>query len=662
MIHRENPYIGKIRELLEQTGLFAEEELALAEDYLAGKVERREMGRLAFRDLSGMPVHLARDFEVLFRKMEDRGETGLAGRLAHVLFAAGHSSCAEMIPMGLVFHVNLASRPFQAVERAAIYASKVVRTEHGGMDNVSSATVRNLIWVADGEPGNIREALAYQSESALMDRLFLLGAYFVAGYQEEDLEEGRDAPLLKEDVPLLKEYEGILMESLPGIYSGGVMPAAWEEIAAAIGGGRVDGRIMGLARAGLGTDPVMLRRIGGLSYLNFRLSPRLKSVLKVCFGADTGGMLDQAAFLDWHGDMRKYGGRFDEIFGIDPGGYIEWVARKEKCDILKEQYRRNRESWLEAMTGADFEPYNVMLSVLREEDPEQYAEGVNREATRQKSRIIHALTDLVWESAVNDVRAYLEKGACIETLYPYGDKLLKDGLGQGMEEFLELLCNYRKGFGQDELVSKCGALLILCGELGKYGLALGRYDRMCPEDVGRMFATADSQGLSLWLQVKYYLEIRGRFYDQMGTKQQASFEDAARGVFRGYLEERREEMLAVLREADSAGRCFVLELFSEKPEENKEEILGLTRDKSKAVREKLFDILVQQDGWEEDMTAQLSSRRAADRETAVRVLAKWDRDRYRPLFAEALEREKNGRIRELLIGVLSTRESGGITV
>ena len=68
MIHPEDHRITKIMESLEQAGLFTEEELTLAEDYLMGVVDRQELGKLAFRDMSGLSSNIATGLKSSDRK------------------------------------------------------------------------------------------------------------------------------------------------------------------------------------------------------------------------------------------------------------------------------------------------------------------------------------------------------------------------------------------------------------------------------------------------------------------------------------------------------------------------------------------------------------------------------------------------------------------
>lgn len=63
------------------------------------------------------------------------------------------------------------------------------------------------------------------------------------------------------------------------------------------------------------------------------------------------------------------------------------------------------------------------------------------------------------------------------------------------------------------------------------------------------------------------------------------------------------------------------------------------------VKEELLDILCGQKGWEEETKALLSSKKAAERELAVRVLTRWDEDgtAYKEILSKALEKEKTGK-------------------
>ena len=657
MIHPEDHRITKIMESLEQAGLFTEEELTLAEDYLMGVVDRQELGKLAFRDMSGLSSNIATGFKSSFMELVRRGGMEEGRKLASILFAAGQSTCMALLPQPAFYDQNFNLFPSEPEKMAAVYASDVGRT----MYSFKETFLWELIKRTEGDTDILKKALAYQNDKTSNGNLILMGAYFLAKYPGVEPDNASGALLEEEDVPLMKEYGDNLINKLSGIYADKTAPLVWKEIESAIDNDKVDGRIMKTAKAemaktGFGTNQFVLRVIGSMGYINFSLSPRLKNVVKVCLGADLNGMLDTMMIYDMRKHMKEKGGNYDEVFGIAPEKYIRWAADKARKSILRELYWRYKEQYLLYMAKADFEPYNVMASILREEDPKEFGNRMLTEASRQRNKIINAFVDMTETGACSDVREYLEKGTDIETIYPYGEKLLKDDAWRGMRNFLNMLQSYQKGYGYDALGNKCEAMLMLCGALGGYSYIFGGYNSVQPEAVKRLFASVDSEKLSLRYQLSGYSKIAASYY--LGEEGKVVYEDAAREIFRPYLADRREEMLSAFQEADSAGRGLALQLLSEKPEENKEEILKYAQDTAKSVKEQLLEILCQKAEWEEDVIALLSSKKAADRDVAVRVLAKWDGAKYKTLFGGALEKEKNGKVRALLDNALGV-EGGG---
>ena len=100
---------------------------------------------------------------------------------------------------------------------------------------------------------------------------------------------------------------------------------------------------------------------------------------------------------------------------------------------------------------------------------------------------------------------------------------------------------------------------------------------------------------------------------------------------------------------------------------NKNEILRYMQDSSKAVKEELFEILCAKKEWEAEIKEFVSSKKAAQREFAIRVLSVWQAQGadYRELFAQAMEKEKNAKVRELLgnlLGEIGEGAAGGTEV
>lgn len=114
-------------------------------------------------------------------------------------------------------------------------------------------------------------------------------------------------------------------------------------------------------------------------------------------------------------------------------------------------------------------------------------------------------------------------------------------------------------------------------------------------------------------------------------------------------------MLAAFLQANVIGRCFGAELLGEDPDRNKEEILELLQDPEKAVRDTVMELFYANSKcWEEEILSFLASRKADDRIIAALVFTKWNDRKYLPVLRKALEKEKSGKVMELLETAVQT--------
>lgn len=645
MIHSEDQRITKAREALEQTELFTDDELSLAEDYLLGSAGQQELEKLAFRDMSNLSSDKAQVCESALSQLMNQGGSGEARRMAQFLFAAGQStSMAVLMPRHpLYYGRNYDFFPAEPEKRAAVYAPKMGNVAYLRRPNA----IPDLIKAADGDPENLIKALVYQKNKSPAGRLVLLGAYFVAKYPD-----GGQGSLEGQDARLMREYEDEIVDSLSQIYMDPAVLANWKTIREAVDQDQVDDGILKMAEtANHMVNQFWLQLFGGMSFLNYPLSARLKNVVKICLRANLDVMENIMAFLDVRRDLARRGGEYDGIFGIEPRQYINWAAQKGDIAVLKAQCQRNRECFLEYMEKADFKIYNTMASVLQQVHPAEYQARIGAGVRRQQAKVIDAFVKMTDQNIGSQVKEYLEgKTDQIEPFCACGKKLLDTGGGYSVSKFWDLLKSYRDGFGYDALHNKVVALLMLCGGFTKYVYVFS-YNYVKAEDVKKLFSAAESVKLPLKYQLAGYEDIADTYC--LGPEGAKVYEETSTEIFRQYLAERREEMLAAIREAGSIGRSLGLRLLSENPQQNRTEILKFAQDTAKGVKEELLGLLYRQTDWEEDIIALLSSKKAADRDVAVRVLAKWDGGKYGTLFAEALEKEKNGKVRALLDSALN---------
>ena len=674
MINPQNQRLVKIVETLEQMNLFTADEITLMEDFLNGVLEESALEKLAFRDLSAVQSDVSSRMSSQIVDLLNKGRNEEAYRLGKILFAVGQSTCYEVLPIRSYYSFEAKLIPLEEPEKkAAVYAAKIAMNEY----QISRQAITNLTKAADENPENIRKAIDYQKNKFGNGKLILLMTYFRMKYRNVKLvekgTEGKSGGILAgvgkllgregaetepaveispEDAALLKEYGDVLVSSLHNLYRNQMPKLELDEIMNAIGRDKVDGRILKMASPNLAVERFMLRLLGGCAFVNYAQSYQLKNVVKICLAAGGDTMLDIMDSLDLRGALSEKGGTFDEVFDLDCRVLIKWAAVKGKTGILKKQFERNKDAYLDYMNAADFDTYNRMNAVLREQDPQLYRERMDKEIYRQQSKVVQAFVEIVDAQLGNAVRNYLNGDAGLDTLYACEDKLQASG-NRWANKQLNILHSYQNGYGYDALSNRCETFWMLYRGNNHNYLKTG--GEMKEATVKRLFKAVDSEGLDLKYQLNGYSDIYDSFYTE---KWQEAFRSAAKLVFLGYLETRRDDMIAAFKETGSNGRCLGIQVLGEHPEENKAELLGYAQDSSKAVKEELLNVLYGRKSWEEDMLKLLSSKKAAEREIAIRVLTQWDGEKYNSALAQALEKEKNGKVRTLLETALHVTSEG----
>lgn len=665
MINPQEQRIQKIVNLLEATNLFSSNELETAEDYLTAQ-EGQEAGyqaqveQLSLRNLAALPNSMAANFIQLFSELSNKGRNEEARKLADILFAAGRSSAFALFPFyGYSHENNILADP---VRKIAIMAAKYASNEW----QISRYSVESLIKLADNKIEKIRSAIDYQYETP-QGKLFLCAVYFYMKYpgvrfqtRKTDEKSGILAGIAKafeqrkggaQDIvemepantQLMQQYEDIIINSIPNLFGKRLAEPALRVIVDAVRKNTMDEGVLSVARSGGPTARYLLRLLGGTAFINFALSPRLRNIVSLCIAVSTAETLNVMDNLDIRGDLRSRGGSFDEIFGIPPKEYIKWAAEKKNREILKAQFVKNREDFIEYMRGSEFEVYNLMSSIVKELDPALYQQDKGKETYRQQGKVVEEFLKTVDSSVQSQVGSYLRCETEIDTLYRCENELISKGSRWGGRHW-NILKSYENGYGYDSLTARCEVLLMMSRCFNSYSYLVSG-GTVAEKDVKRLFEMVDREKLALRNQLDGYGDMWESFYSD---KNKREFCDASKKVFRKYLAERTEEMIAAFQNAGSTGRSFGVSILGENPEKYKDAILSFTQDSSKQVKEELLRVLYGRKDWEEDIQKLLASKKAADRETAVRVLAKWDSEKYASVLTGALEKEKNGKVRTLL--------------
>lgn len=663
--------IKRIAEILTASGLFTPDEIRMVFDYFEWNSD--EALKLGHRDLDGVKKELLAE-QLWFVRNE---MAPMAVRAGNLYFALGVVDADNCLPDVCWVNKAAASTPVKMVS-TFVYNMSMEYAER-----IREPHLRMLMNIARNDPEIIKEA--YESRKDVKkdepDNIILLTVYFLLKYpqvspqdQTEDFAEflKRQKCSKKEteqEHALMRQYEELLIQNFSKIYgtfADEKKPSrqALDEIERALREGKVDDRIRKLAL----TDTSNKRRSTyldelwkytiGLAFINFSLSARLKDVASVCIAANADEMLFVINRIDMRGDFRDRGGNFDKIFCIDAPTLINCAVAVCNENILKEQFGRNREIYLNCMETKNLESYFFMSQVTGQVDAAFHKEREQPELARQQKRLMDVFTSAMDVPKREEMKKYLSGETDVKALY-----LLAEKIRPGADLVWPWNCmgHYRKGYGYDNLCKRCEAAMMVCGGFDLYCRDyLFDCNYMYEEvvvDKDRMkelFRAMEEEQLTLSSRLSGFLQISDAV--QYEKKVLKAFTDVGKEIFGVYLEMQTDGMLEAFRRAEVPGRIFGLQVLAGNKKLPADIICSFASDKSKEVREALVDILSKSKVYERNVREMLASQKVVEREVAVKVLVKWagnkSGEKYVPVLKEVLEKETSAKIRTLLAGVI----------
>ncbi len=673
--------------LLEQLNL-TQEQLNDLETYLSGEKGEEALANLPYKNLSLLQKRDTSVFSSFFK----HGMMEEAGKLFNILFAVGGISCSSLLPQGMAGGSGLAylwKLPIDQSKAGAVYAADIssylFRMSRGiqplmKLMNYDAEAIKQAFLLAD-YPQNIRNIPNSSMHSCGSAKLILLAIYFLIKYPNAGellSKEEKNASLLSgvskffgkspeitrqiqaEDLSLMQQYETILLQNLDHIYEPHSMPSsALQEIKQAIRQNQVNDNILKLAQKKCKTNNYTLNLLGSTALLNFTLSDILRNIVKVCFSISLPEMLTAAAAITdrfWM-DIRKKGGDYDEFFDIDSKSLILQAASRELNNILTAQFRKNKTIFMEALEEADAHDSSIMMNVLQQEDKMLFLKQ-RKNGNKERDKLINMITEK--SPIIGEVKKYLRGETDVASLYPYENQLYSNyGYSSNLTQNKNLLESYAKNYNDQSFYNRTLIYYFLKGFSYFFYWVLVCNTTLETQKIRRIYTAFDEEHLDAAHQLKFYSMMYQYFYNE---KHKELLKQTSIEVFCKYLTVNREEILSAFQEADAVSRAFAVDVLSKNAEEYKKEILAFSQDSSKLVRNALYNVLCEQKNWDSEILALLSSKKSSERELAVRILTKWDVQKYQPELMAALEKEKNGKMRTLLQDILNTDagQSGSI--
>ncbi len=707
MMNPKDLWNSKITEALDLLSL-PESQQETAEAYIMQGGGEESLRRLVFRDLSSIP---SEKFIKLFRELGKKGKKEEGARLFRLLFAIGQCTCYHLVPMDLLT-LKQGAIDCDSDKKAAVYGTSIAMSLYA----LGGYSMKALMLYAEDNPEVLRRAIGYRNNGTANGKIVLLTAYFLAKYKQnwegnkdgnfQDKQDKKEGFLKKagkllgigngsqetgnqgmgvqgtgsqrignqgmgtqtaeieiepEDKPLMKEYEDLIISNLGYLYNGQMPQDDVKEIIEAVNHGRVTEKVLRLAGSRTNISQTMLKLLGGMAFLNYPLSGKLKDAVRVCLAADTNGMLDtmRNVSMGLPADILIHGGNYDRIFEIDSENYLQWTAVKGHKNILAQQLKNNRENYLKVMERVDIEAANGMFAVIKDQEPALYEKILEKKKqdgnNKEREKLISLFTAKILSG--DAVKKYLRGEEPVESVYPYIDGISEKFYYGGAKE-RNLLDGYRRNYKDEEFFRRCQVFMLFkrSGYFFRGDIMDGA--TINTGKVKRLFENFEGEHLGM----PYQLAGLELIYDSLYSPEwKKGFLKGAEEYFTDRLKDKREETIQAFSTAEAFGRFFGLHVMRKEADENKKEILSFSQDSAKVVKGELLDILYGQKSWEEDVKALLAAKKAAERELAVRVLAHWAQDglEYRDLLSAALEKEKNGKVKQLLESVLKQEGAEG---
>lgn len=371
------------------------------EDYIDGKIGEEVLLKLPFQDLK----KVARDpSSTFFLTLVKKEMTTEAKRYFDILFAIGGPSCSNMLPDDVMVINQDRKIGIEIDKIIAVYAYK------NGERKISESNKKRFEEVTKGNTKLIQKALLYKNGQKESGKIILYALYFLFKYpdgkpaipkgQKKKFSTGihkfyqkkkntAEELLQQEDQKLMQEYEDCMCRQVNYMLNQGLLSEEIRKITEALHQEELSDETKQLVRRHTVMFEVV-KQNAGLAFMNFAFSNCLRNFLSLALFINRSAALEGMEAADFRKDLKFRGGNFDELFGIDTKKYILWAAAKYYKNILRVQFERNRESYIQCCDTASMQLSNRMVDVVKKQDVSFYQERKEIYLFERKEELLSA--------------------------------------------------------------------------------------------------------------------------------------------------------------------------------------------------------------------------------------------------------------------------------
>ena len=372
----------------------------------------------------------------------------------------------------------------------------------------------------------------------------------------------------------------------------------------------------------------------------------------------------------------------EEMLPIQDDQYVRWSLKAGCGDIAARMAVKRPEMIRAAASMMESGDYEDLMGIVQNANPGLYEEMKVSYRESLRNKIVAELLNGCYTGRV-EMKKYLVGESPVEVLEPYVEEWSYNAY-QDRERYRKI--EHLKKAGEISVYRHALVVEILKKETGYFesckvyaehndsGQIYERtgdeicaensknIDLLCYKDQLRgMLRILEEEGVPVRMQTRALGELFDKIRDR---KKKALLFDQCVNIFAENLLKRqaveniqeyqdgtqsKTDMEEAVAKGNTAARVFCFMVFKKLGEEKYRDIyLSCAEDSAKPVRKLLLDICKEHREWEKEILALLSSKKLKAREFAVLVLEEWGDAICLEKVKEALKREKNKKLAEMM--------------
>lgn len=692
---REERNRQKLTELLDTLGL-SKGNRALAEAYLLEEQmsDRKLPENAEPQDFSGLSIEIRRKSRDYLNDLLYRNRKEQLARYLQLTAAIGGSTAIYLYREYEWQYSHIPLDTLSLVQQAAIYAEHAVWDSGTYLSNKNKQEIQALLDIGSRQPEALLQAQQLCFHQRKQVRILLMAAYLFCVRDQADQ---------KETMEEVHKLEEALIHSVSELFRNvGASPADQEQMTVflrtAEAGTEIPRSIQTLIRKH-GFAKHILRGLSESAFLAMEASALSWNVLLLFVLMDMETVLESCRDISPPGSQ-WFSRQLQELEDTIPvtwkEEYLQWALRHKQFNTLQRMaekrpglYQRVAES-----PQVDTAAYDFLMEQAKVRNPDLYERLSGKKKEFYYDRIAEEVTAWIIDHRQKAI-GYLKGEGSLEKLFSQARDWWNEH-SHSVHEAHDALHRLKGKPDCLEMYEKGVILMALGGRSRFFNYSFlprcGSFQDMEPKDreeilsqtsreVADLAGIFERRGLPLYYQVEVFAAIIEETYDRnlAQCKREAAVEAVARQAAA------HKEGIRKLVQTASApgkyfmnypgatapGKCFSIHVLDrlireQSGQEEKELLFAGTSDRSRQVRESAEAVLAGHREWEPEILAMLESKKMQTRETGIHILQNWGAENYKEVLAQALEKEKSKKLKELLASCLCVEadrdsESRGLT-